>query len=290
MTDYTNKETIIENFDWNQLSLEQLKSLQSQINKAINLKKHDSKLAQSNCNLAQGHGYKATLAKVFPHQLRSSLSEYQKCVFIISLGSKNFVDRRRLRASIKWISKNFKACIALVGDSLYRLTLEVKDYAKDDEYRSKAFDIGQEFVNENKFLFEEYSESCDFEFKLASEIEKQPNFEVYHQEFQSLYKSSESFAKLVNSFADTYLSRGKSIKEGEVEARLHRKKQLAIAYLFEESALFTCLAQEGWLVFVYPGSIKTFEEIAEGLHSEVPLFLKKIIWVSLRLKKKVTAR
>ncbi len=31
--------------------------------------------------------------------------------------------------------------------------------------------------------------------------------------------------------------------------------------------------------------IKTFEEISEGLHPEVPLPLKQMVWVSLGLKK-----
>ncbi|MEC4815259.1 MAG: tRNA-dependent cyclodipeptide synthase [Scytonema sp. PMC 1069.18] len=291
MSNHKSEEAIIDNVDRNLLSLEDLKLLQSTINKVINFKKHDLKLAPSSDHLTenttQGHEYKANLAKVFPHHLRNSLSEYKKCVFIISLESKNFVDRQRLRASIKWISTQFQACIVLVCDSIYRLTLEVRDQSKDDESRLKAFHIGQEFLNQNTSLFEQYSEGCNFQFKLASEIEKKTSFEAYHQEFQRLYQTSESFSNLVISFAEIYIGRVEQIEEEKVEVRsLHKKKQLAIAYLLEESALITCLGEEGWPVFVYPGSIKTFEEIAEGLHPEVPVSLKQMIWISLRLKKK----
>ena len=44
--------------------------------------------------------------------------------------------------------------------------------------------------------------------------------------------------------------------------------------------------QEPGSVLVYPGSIRTFEEISEGLHPEVPEPLRRTVWVSLRLKKK----
>jgi len=289
MSSHRDEETIIENFDWNQLSLEQLKLLQSKISQAINLKKRNLKLTESTANITKVYGYKATLAKVSPAHIRSSLSEYQKCVFIISLGSKNFVDSKRIKASIKWISENFKACLVLVGDSVYRLTIELRQRVKGDQAWLEAMRTGETFINENRFLFQQYSGTCQFQFQMASQIEKQLEFEIYYKDVQSLYQKDESFQKMVNSFAQTYLNRGEQPEEEEVEQLLQRQKHLAITYLLEESALFTCLAKEGWLVFVYPGSIKTFEEIAEGLHPEVPLPLQQMIWVSLRLKRKATA-
>ena len=288
MSSSKEEETIFLNFDVSQLSLEQLKLIQRKISKAINLKRRDLNSTQSNANRIKVHGYKATLAKVSLNRLRSSLSEYQNCVFIISLGSRNFVESKRLEACIKWISQQFKTCLVLVGDSVYRLTISMRRGVEDKENRIEALDSGQEFLTENDRLFEKYSESCCFQFKLASDIEKQSNFEAYYQEFQDLYRNSESFQKLVNSFAQTYLNRLVQAEEDPVEELLQRQKHLGMTYLLEELALFTCLAQEGWQVFVYPGSIKTFEEISEGLHPEVPSPLQQMIWVSLRLKKKAT--
>lgn len=286
MSSHIDEEKIIENFDWNQLSLEQLKLLKSNISKAIALKRKELFLANT-ANLTLVHGYKVSLAKVFPHRLRTSLSEYEKCVFGISLGSKNFVDSKRLEACIKWISENFKTCQVLVCDSIYRLTIEVRHRLKGDEARLQAIDTGEKFVNENSFLFEQYSQSCRFEFRMASEIEKQSDFNIYYEEFKSLYRQNEPFQSLVNSFAQTYLNRGERVEKDRVYEL--RQKQLATTYLLEESALTACVAKEGWKVFIYPGSIETFEEISEGLHPEVPLPLQQTIWVSLRLKKKTTS-
>ncbi|MDJ0618427.1 MAG: tRNA-dependent cyclodipeptide synthase [Calothrix sp. MO_192.B10] len=241
--------------------------------------------------MIQIHGYKATVAKVFPARLRSSLSEYQKCVFIISLGSKNFVDNRRIEACIKWISENFQACVVLVCDSVYRLTIEIRQGLKGDEARLEAIRTGEKFINENCLLFEQYSRSCRFEFKMASQIEKQSEFEMYYQDLQCLYQKDQSFQRMVSSFAQTYLNRVEQLEEENKhkEESLQEKRHLSITYLLEESALFTCLAKEGWPVFVYPGSIKTFEEISEGLHPAVPEPLKQMIWVSLHLRRSVKA-
>jgi tRNA-dependent cyclodipeptide synthase len=278
-------ESQLERVDWNQFSLEQLKKIQSRVSRAIDLKQQALPTIQTQGNLNHDFGYKATLAKVFPQHVRDRLFENQSCILPISLGSKNFAPKR-LQASIRWVSENFNSCLVLVGDSVYRLTLEVRGLAQPEgnESLTQALDAGQVFLQENRLWFEDYATACDFTFKSLSEIETQPNFVVYYQELQLLYQTNESFTRLVNSFAETFLSRGEQGKV--VESAQQDKKQLAINYLLEESALFTCLAEEGWCVFVYPGSIKTFEEIAEGLHPGVPFFLKQMIWVSLRLKQK----
>ncbi|GGA15859.1 tRNA-dependent cyclodipeptide synthase [Okeania sp. KiyG1] len=290
MSNHQDPEELIknfENFDWSQPSLERLKKLQSTLSKAIALKIQE-KLTKDRASLSKIYEYKATLAKVFPQSMRTSLSKHEKCVFAISLGSKNFVYKERIEACIKWISDNFKNCLVLVGDSIHRLTIEVRQGIKGDEALSEAIRTGEKFVNENSFLFEEYSQICRFEFKMISEVEKQSDFNIYYEELQNLYKKNESFQTTIDSFAQKYLNRGEQVVAEQVWEL--RQNYLARTYLLEESALFTCLAKEGWQVFVYPGSIKTFEEISEGLHPEVPEPLKQVIWVSLRLKGQNAAR
>lgn len=123
---------------------------------------------------------------------------------------------------------------------------------------------------------------------MISEVEKRPDFNIYYEQLQNLYKKNESFQTTLDSFAQRYLNRGEQVVAEQMFEL--RQNYLARTYLLEESALFTCIAKEGWQVFVYPGSIKTFEEISEGLHPEVPESLKQIIWVSLDLKGQNAAR
>lgn len=117
MSNHQDPEELIknfENFDWSQLSLERIKKLQSTLSKAIALKIQE-KLTKDRdrANLGKIYEYKARLAKVFPQSMRTSLSKHEKCVFAISLGSKNFVYQERIEACIKWISDNFKNCLGL---------------------------------------------------------------------------------------------------------------------------------------------------------------------------------
>lgn len=285
MNSHSDEETIIDNFDWNQLSLEHLKLLRSKISKGIDLNRQELDLTKSTTNNTIIYGYKASLSKVSPAHLRSSLSEYKKCIFGISLGSKNFVDRKRIEPCIKWISENFNACLVLVTDSIYRLTIEVRQGVKGDEARLEAIRTGEQFINEHYSLFEQYSGSCQFKFKKASEIEQQSEFNIYYEQLESLYKKNESFQGLVNLFAQKYLNR---VQQLETEQLDELRQHLGITYLLEESALNACLVKQGWLVVVYPGSIKTFEDISEGLHPEVPLPLQQMILVRLRLRKRTS--
>jgi len=278
MSSYSDDTAIIDSFDWNQLSLERLKLLKAKINQAIDLKREELYLTNPTTNNTLVSGYRASLSKVSPARLRSSLSEYQQCIFGISLGSKNFVERERLEACIKWISENFNTCLVLVTDSIYRLTIEVRQEARGDAALLEALRTGEQYIKDNYSLFEQYSGSCQFKFQKASEIQQQSEFDRYYQELQIFYKKNESFQSLVNLFAQKYLSR---VQPMATNPREH----IGITYLLEESALNACLAQQGWLVVVYPGSIKTFEDISEGLHPEAPLPLQQMIWVSLRLKK-----
>ncbi|NER37298.1 MAG: hypothetical protein F6J93_25590 [Oscillatoria sp. SIO1A7] len=114
---------------------------------------------------------------------------------------------------------------------------------------------------------------------MTSEVEKESDFQIYYEELQSLYRKNGLFESMVNSFAQKYLSRLEWQKREQTDDI--RKKTLATMYLLEESACIACIVKKRWPVFVYPGSIKTFEEISEGLHPEVPEPLKQMIWVSI---------
>ena len=272
-----------EDFDWNQLSLENLKHIQSEVSKAIDIKRREL-LTKSTVYASQDYDYKASLVKAYPHRLRRFLSEYDRCVFMVSLGSKNFVEQTRLEACIKWISDNFKNCLVLVCDSIYRLTIQVRQGLKEDEAWLEAISSGKKFVDRQYGWFDKYSENCIFDLLMTSEVEKESDFQIYYEELQSLYRKNRLFESMVNSFSQKYLSR---LEWEKLEHKDDiRKQTLATMYLLEESACIACIVKRGWPVFVYPGSIKTFEEITEGLHPEVPEPLKQMIWVSLRLKKR----
>ncbi|MDJ1172537.1 tRNA-dependent cyclodipeptide synthase [Roseofilum capinflatum] len=277
---------LLENLDWNQFTLEQLKQIQSEVGKAIHQKQ--SSLHSTDRKSSEISNYKASVAKVFPSHLRNSLTDYQRCIFLISLGSKNFIQSNRLTACIQWINQNFQTCTVIIGDSLYRLTLEVRHQSAGETALQEALQAGEEFINQNQHYFESSAQKCQFQFKRTSELERIHNthFTGYYQQLENLYQNHASFQAMVNRFSQAYLNRGKEIKIDPGKEDKRQETSLANTYCLEESALLACLVEEQDSPFIYPGSIKIFEEISEGLHPEVPDSLQRMIWVSLRLKKK----
>ncbi|MDJ1183160.1 tRNA-dependent cyclodipeptide synthase [Roseofilum casamattae] len=280
------QETIVQNIDWNQFSIEQLKQIQSEVCKAIYQKQSSSKLTSP--TTSQAGNYKVSVAKVFPRPLRHSLTDYQNCIFLISLGSKNVTHSNRLKACIEWISQNFQTCTVVVVDSIYRLTLEIRHQFIGERALQEALQTGQEFIDRNRDYFAQWEQQCQFQFKCTSDIEMEyeSRFTQYYQQLQMLYQANVSFQSMVDRFARDYLNRGKERTPNSEREDRPQESVLAKTYCLEESALFTCLVEEKNCPFIYPGSIKTFEEISDGLYPDVPQPLQSMIWVSLRLNKK----
>jgi tRNA-dependent cyclodipeptide synthase len=278
--------TIIEDFDWSQLSFEQLKLVNSKISVVIKQKKSDSRPPQVEEIVQRLHGqnYKVSVSQVCPQHMRNSLSNHQKCFLGISLSGNKNCDGARLEACIKWISKRFKTCLVFIGDSLHRHTIEITSGLEGNSARFEALHMGRKFLDRHRTLFDCYSGSCSFELMMASEVEKRPDFELYLEQLQHLYRENKPFETTVRSFVQAYLDRGDKVTEEQAD-EFSRLEHLSASYLLEESAIFACLVKDGWPVMVYPGSIKPLEDIVEGKHPEVPEPLRQMTWVSLRLKK-----
>jgi len=94
----------------------------------------------------------------------------------------------------------------------------------------------------------------------------------------------------VHSFGGEYLARtARSFGSGGPSPS-ERWKRLAHEYLLEETALFACLAEDGWPVLVYPGSIDSIIEVAEGRHPSLPAPLRALRFIALWLDAKSGSR
>lgn len=228
--------------------------------------------------------YRASVARVSPDHLRADLTDlHERCMLAVSLGSQTF-EGAKLEATIEWIAENFKRCAVLVADSIYRLTLQVTRDLPAESSREVALQMGREFVDTYRPLFEQHS-ACHFEFVLFSDIEATPDFKAYFAGFVEFYQTDADFRTSVEGFSQLYLERGGKLDEEEIREVVWLKRQMATLYLLEESAVFALMNRDGWPVLVYPGSIRTFQDIAEGLFPGVPEHLKSLVFVSLRLNR-----
>ncbi|NOQ36740.1 MAG: tRNA-dependent cyclodipeptide synthase [Methylococcaceae bacterium] len=226
--------------------------------------------------------YRASVLTRVPFDVKDRMKTIDNCILGVSLGNSSFFPSK-LVASTDWVNNNFKNCKVMIGDSLYRITLQITHGYKDEtKARQKALFLGQKFINDQRVLFERHAKTCDFEFVLASEIQRQDDYKVYHQQIVELFETNDSFNNSVMSFAHTFV--GRNIDESD-ETR-EKKYMLSASYLLEELAVFSCLIQDGFPIFVYPGSIDVVIEIADGKHPGVPKTLQELMYISLFLKRR----
>lgn len=280
--------------DTTQLALEELLSINEQTRTAL---RRLAALSQPTPEIPEVirislHRYHARVTRVAPQRLKKSFTEAgERCMLGISLGSPN-MEGAKFEACIQWISEHFSSCALILGDSLFRHTLQVTGtLPATTNWRQEALASGCRFQQEYSPVVEKYQGACTFQWIPLSRIEEYPKFAGYHQAFQQLYQSHQAFRGVVDDFADYYLARVAEREETSAaaepiaDAERERLRGFARSYLLEESALFTCLYEEGWSVFIYPGSIRSFEEIAEGHVPEVPEPLRRSIFVSLAYDK-----
>lgn len=231
------------------------------------------------------HRYSANLAKVSPRNKRDTvLSDYRRCALGISLGSPSS-EGAKLDACIRWIAENFDECALLVGDSIYHYTLQVTRDVTPEEGREQALQVGRDFVAQYDRMLDPYREQCRFEWYPLSKVMEKDRFHDYLADFWKLYEDGGAYRGLVDEFGTKYLGRLLEQQESISEEAVAFKEGCIRRYLVEETAAFTALCEEGWEVLVYPGAIKTFEEVAEGRLPEIPEPLKKLVYLSIQLNR-----
>lgn len=290
---------------WEQLELDELVAIQRQVRAAIDAKRKlagklrqldtggPSKQALPEPLYAGKEGYRTLITRVAPARLRESVDKLDRCILGVSLGGSNAATFHgaKLEAIVRWIASRAKHCCVLVGDSLGRISLQVREGLEPEAAEREARALGRRYVAETEALFQRYSTGqVTFEFKYGTEYAAHPGFEPYLGNVRAHYRDDETFRQLVHGFGDQYLERTlRSVGRGEASAdeRLHR---LAREYLIEEIALLACFAADGWPALVYPGSIDSISEIAEGRYPALPAPLKDLQFIALWLDGKNGAR
>ncbi|HEX3480313.1 MAG TPA: tRNA-dependent cyclodipeptide synthase [Kofleriaceae bacterium] len=290
---------------WDQLELEELAAIQRQVRAVIDAKR---KLAGKQRQLERGagmkrrlpeplyagrSGYRALISQVAPAHLRASVDKLERCMLGVSLGGSNALDFHgaKLEATVRWIAARATHCCVLVGDSLGRISLEVREGLAPEVAKREACALGRRYAAETEAVFRHYTtEDVGFEIRYGTEYTAHKSFRPYLDEVHRLYQADAAFRALVHSFGGEYLVRtGRSLGGGGASPS-ERWKHLAHEYLLEELALFACLAEDGWPVLVYPGSIDSIIEVAEGRHPSLPAPLGALGFIALWLDAKSGGR
>jgi tRNA-dependent cyclodipeptide synthase len=156
---------------------------------------------------------------------------------------------------------------------------------------AEARALGRRYAAETEAIFRHYTTpDVSFEIRYATEYATHKSFRPYLHEVHRLYQMDDAFRALVHSFGGEYLARTARSLGSDGGSPSARWKRLAHEYLLEEIALFACLAEDGWPVLVYPGSIDSIIEVAEGRHPSLPAPLRALRFIALWLDAKSGAR
>ncbi|WP_437915019.1 tRNA-dependent cyclodipeptide synthase [Sorangium sp. So ce302] len=288
--------------DWDRLDVEELVSIQRKARTAIEAKrKHEGKLRHANSGartlpepLYPGkEGYRTIIQHVAPARLRGAVDTLDRCVLGVSLGGSNAATFHgaKLEAIVRWIAARANHCCVLVGDSLGRISLEVREGMAPDVAEREARALGRRYVAETEAIFRRYTtDQITFEFRYGTEFADHPRFRPYLGDVRAVYDENAAFRETVHAFASEYLARtARSIGQGEAGPS-ERWKTIAREYLIEEVALLACFAADGWSALVYPGSIDSIVEVAEGRFPALPVPLQAFQFISLWLDSKSGSR
>jgi len=299
------KNILLDHVAWEQLEMDELAAVQRQVRAAIDGKrKLAGKLRQMDRGVGQElrlpppihagkSGYRALVSQVAPAHQRAAVDRLDSCILGVSLGGGNALEFHgaKLEATVRWIAARARRCCVLVGDSLGRISLEVREGLAPDVAEREAFALGRRYAAETEAIFRHYTmDEVSFEIRYGTDYADHQNFHPYLLEVHTLYQTDHGFRALVHAFGGEYQARTARSLERD-DARLNKRWQhLAHEYLLEEIALFACLAEDGWPVLVYPGSIDSIIEVAEGRFPSLPAPLRALQYIALWLDAKSGSR
>ncbi|AUX45937.1 uncharacterized protein SOCE26_074390 [Sorangium cellulosum] len=288
--------------NWNELALEELVAIQRNVRAAIEAKRKSAGKERRESSgdrllpepLYPGKaGYRIEVTKVAPQRQQGSVDKLDRCMLGVSLGGSNaaMFQGAKLEAVVRWIAARANHCCVFVGDSLGRISLEVREGMAPDRAEREALWLGRRYVAETEGIFQRYTtDQVKFEIHYGTEYAEHPSFQPYLDHVRAHYEGDASFRALVHAFGDEYLARTARSTGHDERSASERFRQIAHAYLLEEIALFACLGQDGWSTLVYPGSIDSIVEIAEGRFPELPAPLRSLRYIALRPDRKSGAR
>ncbi len=210
-----------------------------------------------------------------PSTARANIKAHRKCFLGFSMENASF-EPAKVKGMVDWINKNFDQCQVLIGDSIHRNTLQINHGISEEEALKRSMNMAQGITEEYLDLFMNMSNHCTFDYLFCSEVQLFEEYKEYHEAFCELVHSNVDFAAAVHEFSKYFVNR-----RGENNKDFLR---LSSAYLLEELAIFTCIAERGWTVFVYPANLGLFQDIANGRYLDVPAPLKSLINIQLDVR------
>jgi len=203
----------------------------------------------------------------------------EHCILGVSLESPDF-HTPKLVTMTEWIRNHFRHCTAMVGDGLYRISLQMDSNSRENDALEYSRWIARDFVHSQWPVFTFRESDCHFDVRFCADVLTSDScYPAYYAQVNSLFATDKAFHESCTAFAYDFLRR-----RPERQDNTEKNIDQSCRYLLEELAIISCLAQDGPCSFVYPGSLTILGEIAHGQHPGLPAPLLNIDYVELKLK------
>lgn len=168
----------------------------------------------------------------------------------------------KLGAIVAWIGTRATSCLVLVGDGIHRLNLQMECGLGEEESDVSACQYGADFVHDSRQLLLAESR-CRFDIAFCSEVQKTNGYTRWYTELSSAYRDNADFRSSLDEDAQGWIERRR--RAGRLDVSTAAANALSARYLLEELAIFSCLAETGFRVMVYPGKeLETTRRIRYG--------------------------
>lgn len=215
--------------------------------------------------------------KTTPHDKISQLKEFDKCLYGVSVGAVN-KHIEDILEGYRWAQANFRRCCILLGDSLYRFTVQIQRGISSEEAGRVALFSGKKLAEQMVSRLPRIPEIIR-----CSDVLANPRFSEYLHETQTLHDRNSALRDSLEDDAQIFVRR--QAQKGRLAVSVEDAVELAVSYLIEEVAIYGCLAEQGWIVDIYLGEeLPTLSKIISGDIPGVTGPLSRRINVSLRAK------
>lgn len=205
------------------------------------------------------------------------LSPEDKCLFTVSVSNSSTAVGVGV-AGLNWVNSKFGTAALLVGDSLYRITLQIQVGLSREKAEITAEECGRSLIDQIVAV----SGSTPTVLR-TSDVVKSERFQVVLQELSNAFESNAHFADSVQSDAKIFCDR--QLKKGRLFVSYTEGLKLSNKYLLEEVGIYQVLAEAGWLTEAYVGKdLGTLSRLIASKVQGVAPILSQRVFIELGVK------
>ncbi|WP_250510335.1 tRNA-dependent cyclodipeptide synthase [Caballeronia sp. GACF4] len=203
-------------------------------------------------------------------------AKVDRCLYGVSVGTELKIDR--IIDGYFWARENFSRCRILIGDSLFRFTIQIQSGCDAKSALKQSADQGERVLNNILTQIAHKPEVVR-----CSEIMKDSVFYKYKKNVENLYADNMHFKSSLEDDALNFVRR--QAKKGRLAIPETEAINISIFYLVEEIAIYSLLADQGWRVDVYLGQeVPTLAKIISGEIPDISGSLLDRVNVSIRTR------